>query len=147
MLVKTFQKIKSWLYLPGFRRLLRGFGIVNGSLQEEKLNSFHKIVVDPDPNSATPKSVSRFNDPGVTGSPFPIKILLFQVGAGPHFVMFFAPWCGHCKRLAPIWEELAVKYNKKVAIYILQIMILLSYLVRAVKQFLIPILSDGYDIR
>jgi protein disulfide-isomerase A6 len=39
----------------------------------------------------------------LTSKTFDKEVLKTNV---PYFVKFFAPWCGHCKRLAPTWDQL-----------------------------------------
>lgn len=38
-------------------------------------------------------------------------------GENPAIIDFYADWCGPCKRIAPIMEELAYEYKGKVNVY------------------------------
>ena len=43
------------------------------------------------------------------------------------FVLYYADWCGHCKTVLPIWEQLSNKYKDSSIIKIDKITLLILY--------------------
>lgn len=69
------------------------------------------------PNKTHSKGVGPANPHG-TSVPFTQDSFHTQVTVSqdPWFIKFYAPWCGHCQSLAPIWIQLAKEMEGKLNI-------------------------------
>jgi len=58
--------------------------------------------------------------PNINGTSVPLTAETFQrlvtMTQDPWFIKFYAPWCHHCQKMAPIWEQLAKDMKGKLNI-------------------------------
>ncbi len=102
-----------YLVLMLFIVLAAFTGIANAT---EKNNSELNTSKKPENKSEKPINL--------TNETFKQKVFNYEVnkewkyeGNLPCIIDFYASWCGPCKKIAPILDELAVEYDRKVIIY------------------------------
>ncbi|KAF8554972.1 thioredoxin-like protein [Imleria badia] len=54
-------------------------------------------------------------DANPSGTVLALDVQTFDnfLAQGPAFIKFYAPWCGHCKKLAPVWAQLGRRMRNK----------------------------------
>ena len=70
----------------------------------------------PPPPPPAPKAPTRILNPEGKVLELDERNFSHEIKKGGAFVKFFAPWCGHCKKLAPIWTQLAEQMKNQLTI-------------------------------
>lgn len=73
---------------------------------EEKKDSFYEAHTRPGEGTRPVRANGEPYAVGEVATVAPVD-LQQDMGSGAIMTMFFAPWCGHCKKLHPIFEDLA----------------------------------------
>jgi len=71
------------------------------------------LVVETPP---APKAPTRILNPEGKVLELDERNFYNEIKNGSVFVKFFAPWCGHCKKLAPIWVQLAEQMRNRLTV-------------------------------
>lgn len=104
--VEQFQGAREWDKLVAF--------IEKHAIHKAEPPSTSKYQIQPtaekEPVNKVPENAP--NKDGMVKSLTP-EIFDSFLDEGPAFIKFYAPWCGHCKKLAPVWTQLGAVFRNK----------------------------------